>query len=104
VENAMKHGAGGALGPGAIEIEAEVAAGQTVLRVRDSGAGEGADASLTQGSGLGLRNTVARLEQLYGDAQSFELRRTDDGGAVAEVRLPHHTRSDLHVAGVPASR
>ena len=104
VENAMKHGAGGALGPSDIEIEAEVAAGQTVLRVRDSGAGEGADASLTQGSGLGLRNTVARLEQLYGDAQSFELRRTDDGGAVAEVRLPHHTRSDLHVAGVPASR
>ena len=105
VENAIKHGVGRALGPGVIEIEAEVAGGQTILRVRDSGAGEGAaDTTPSEGSGVGLRNTVARLEQLYGDAQSFELRRTDDGGAVAEVRLPYHTRSDLHVAGVPAAR
>ena len=154
VENAIKHGVGRALGPGAIQIEAEVAGGQTILRVRDSGAGEGAarshphenhlpresrhpresvapgpasqmtprfrgddgsraedadDAQSDAGgaaekSGVGLRNTVARLEQLYGDAQSFELRRTEEGGAVAEIRLPYHTRSDLHVAGVPAAR
>jgi LytS/YehU family sensor histidine kinase len=108
VENAIKHGAGRALEPATISIEAEVADGQIILRVRDSGAGEGASAEMrsaeTRGSGVGLRNTVARLEQLYGDAQSFELRRTDEGGAVAEVRLPYHTRDDLRVAGVPAGR
>ncbi len=108
VENAIKHGAGRALEPATISIEAEVADGQVILRVRDSGAGEGASAEMrsaeTHGSGVGLRNTVARLEQLYGDAQSFELRRTDEGGAVAEVRLPYHTRDDLRVAGVPAGR
>lgn len=106
VENAIKHGVGRALGPGTIEIEAEVAGGQTILRVRDSGAGEEAASPQPSeaGGGVGLRNTVARLQQLYGDVQSFELRRTGDGGAVAEVRVPYHTRSDLHVAGVPATR
>jgi signal transduction histidine kinase len=159
VENAIKHGVGRALGPGTIAIEADVTEGQTILRVRDSGAGEGEATSdphesdtpsdrhpratggsssrhpreggdpfagpnldprfrgddaaedakrgairAAEGSGVGLRNTVARLEQLYGDAQSFELRRTEDGGTVAEVRLPYHTRSDLHVAGVPVAR
>jgi signal transduction histidine kinase len=107
VENAIKHGVGRALAPGTIEIEAEVAGGQTILRVRDSGAGEGAPDQDSRGGesrgGVGLRNTIARLEQLYGGAQSFSLRLADAGGAVAEVRLPYHTRSDLHVAGAPAS-
>lgn len=108
VENAIKHGVGRALAPGSIEIEAEVLDGQTILRVIDSGAGEGAGEGAAEGDpgesggGVGLRNTVARLEQLYGAAQSFELRHTDAGGTVAEVRLPYHTRSDLHVAGVAA--
>jgi anti-sigma regulatory factor (Ser/Thr protein kinase) len=104
VENAIKHGVGRALAPGSIEIEAVAVDGQAILRVIDSGAGEGAtepDPGAT-GGGVGLRNTVARLEQLYGAAQSFELRRTDAGGTVAEVRLPYHTRSDLHVTGVAA--
>jgi hypothetical protein len=108
VENAIKHGVGKALEPATISIEAEVADGQTILRVRDSGAGGSAptetQSAESRGSGVGLRNTVARLEQSYGDAQSFELRRTDEGGAVAEVRLPYHTRDDLRVAGVPAGR
>jgi LytS/YehU family sensor histidine kinase len=113
VENAIKHGVARALGPSQVEIEAEVSEGQTILRVRDSGAGEGAvsgpppesgDPGSASGSGVGLRNTVARLEQLYGQGQSFELRHTETGGTLAEVRLPYHTRSDLHVAGVPAAR
>jgi len=136
VENAIKHGAGRALSQATIAIEAEVAGGQTILRVRDSGSGDLAPAAIQpaeyrgaasaphagsargsegmeasedvtgahRASGVGLRNTIARLEQLYGDAQSFELRRTDEGGAIAEVRLPYHTRGDLHVAGVLAAR
>jgi anti-sigma regulatory factor (Ser/Thr protein kinase) len=133
VENAIKYGVATAPGPYIVEIEAELSEGQTVLRVRDSGAGEGAgislpgadampsdrhpresgdddenaksqDTSPAGGGGVGLRNTIARLEQLYGKAQSFELRRSATGGTVAEVRLPYHTRSDLRVAGVPVAR
>jgi hypothetical protein len=53
---------------------------------------------------VGLRNTVARLEQLYGPEGRFTLRAADGGGTVAEIRLPHHTGADLRVAALPASR
>ena len=62
-----------------------------VLRVRDNGP----DASLPgtvvggDGRGVGLRNTMARLEQLYGTRQRFTLRPGEDGeGMVAELRIP----------------
>jgi hypothetical protein len=47
-----------------------------------------------------LRNTVARLEQLYGAEQHFTLRADDGGGTVAEIRLPYHTRADLRAVGL----
>jgi len=39
---------------------------------------------------VGLSNTVARLHQLYGTGQRFELRK-DPVGALAEIALPYHT-------------
>jgi len=39
---------------------------------------------------VGIRNTRARLEQLYGARQRFTLERDADRGVVAEVRLPFH--------------
>jgi two-component system LytT family sensor kinase len=75
-----------------------VAGGTLVLRVRDNGASSGAfdepgDAA-ARGSGVGLRNTRARLAQLYGDAQRLTLERIGgaEEGMVAEIRLPYHTR------------
>ena len=55
-------------------------------------------------SGLGLRNTRARLEQLYGNAQRFTLAPSSEGGALAEVRVPYHTRADLHTSELPTVR
>jgi LytS/YehU family sensor histidine kinase len=99
VENAIKHGIEPNADDGRVSIEV-VREGETlVLRVHDSG--HGALAAKTSGTvgGVGLRNTVARLEQLYGSSQSFALRADEAGGTIAEVRLPYHTGADLCTIG-----
>jgi LytS/YehU family sensor histidine kinase len=98
VENAVVHGVARSQGGGRIDIEAARDDGAVVFRVRDSGPGIDSSQPVSAG-GVGIRNTRERLEQLYGDAASFTLRSNDGGGAVAELRLPYHTRADLRVAG-----
>jgi LytS/YehU family sensor histidine kinase len=96
VENAVLHGVARVQGDGHIEIEAARDHGVVVFRVRDNGPGLDPDAA--DAGGVGIRNTRARLDQLYGDAATFTLRRDDVGGTVAELRIPYHTRADLSVA------
>jgi len=63
--------------------------------VRDSGPGSAIDGSSSgggpsQGGGFGLRHTRERLQQSYGDRGRLALTSTEDGGTLAEVRLPYH--------------
>jgi sensor histidine kinase YesM len=53
--------------------------------------------------GVGLSNTRARLEQLYGPDQRLSLRRAGHVGTVAEIVLPYHTAADLHAEAAPAT-
>jgi two-component system, LytTR family, sensor kinase len=99
VENAIRHGVERIDGAGRIEIRVQREAEALVLSVRDNGPGwQGTGAP--EAEGVGLRNTRARLAQLYGNEQSLVLSSAPDGGAMAEVRLPFHTRADLHTAAV----
>ena len=98
VENAIKHGASKMEGTGRIALRGRIEASQLVLTVENN-------APLIEtsgGTGVGVRNTRARLSHLYGDEQSFQLRGV--GGAapstIAEIRLPFHTRSDLRATAV----
>jgi signal transduction histidine kinase len=106
VENAIRHGVERMTQPGRIDIEATIdgdpstGSGQAmlVLRVRDDGPGPVALPDMGvrpdgQRTGVGLRNTVARLEQLYGTRQRFTLAPGPTGGTVAEIRLPYHART-----------
>jgi len=88
VENALKHGATGAEGEGHVEVSARRDGNVVHLEVRDNGPGPIASST---SSGVGIKNTVARLEQLYGTKQRFSLRAAEGGGAIAEVELPYHT-------------
>lgn len=92
VENAITHGVERATGPGRVVVDVNVEGAELVLRVSDDGPGLDAAPNATRRQGVGLRNTVARLEQLYGPAQRFTLRPGPLGGAVAEIRLPYHER------------
>ncbi len=98
VENALKHGIGKLDGVGHIAIEARREDERLLLAVRDNGPGIDGVGSATEG--VGLRNTRARLEQLYGSDQSLLLRSPEEGGLIVEISLPYHTGDDLRTAGI----
>ena len=84
VENALKHGVNVIEGPGRVEITARRSGSDVILSVRDNGPGPATPST----DGVGLRNTTARLSQLYGQRQRFELRAAPGGGTIAELVLP----------------
>jgi two-component system, LytTR family, sensor kinase len=103
VENAIKHGIEPQRDGGRITIATRLEGDTVVLRVSDDGPGVMlgesplALAGEAPTGGVGLRNTRARLAQLYGNQQRFTLARDDERGAVAEVRIP------FHAAGIGAA-
>ena len=80
---AIEHGAGRAVGEGVIEVAARRDHGSLVLSVRDNGPGVG-----RAEAGVGLSNTRARLEQLYGSRASVSLESLPEGGAIATMTIP----------------
>jgi Histidine kinase len=85
-ENAVKHGVEPKIGPAAITVSArEDDGGFLEVAVADNGVGfSGSDA----GSGIGLANVRARLQELYGNRAALALRTNTDGGVIATIRLP----------------
>ena len=93
VENAIRHGVSQRAASGHVEVRASRAGQLLRLEVRDNGRGlpEGAEAARAkQGGGVGLANTRARLQQLYGGDYRFELSNAPAGGAVVTLELPLH--------------
>jgi two-component system LytT family sensor kinase len=90
VENAVRHGVGGAAGRVAVTVRR--AGASLRIEVADSGAAPSRD---QERLGIGLSNTRARLEQLYGGVHRFELAKTA-AGTSAIIEIP------LHRAGEPA--
>jgi two-component system, LytTR family, sensor kinase len=88
VENAIGHGVTRRAGPGTIRIEAAIVDHEVLqLRVLDTGPGFGS-APASRRTGVGLANTRARLEQLYGRRQELGLSNRPEGGACVTVTLP----------------
>jgi signal transduction histidine kinase len=87
VENAIKHGIAPHSVDGLIEVAARREGPQLLLTVRDDGPGlRGPRQTLKEG--VGLSNTRARLERLYGAAQSFGYGDAARGGFEVELRIP----------------
>jgi len=83
VENALKHGRERD-GRARVQIRARRDGTDLRIEVQDSGSGPADGAR----EGIGLSNTRARLQQLYGDRGKLELSAANGGGAVAVVQLP----------------
>jgi two-component system, LytTR family, sensor kinase len=89
VENAVRHGIAPRATAGRIEVRAARHNGKVELSVCDNGRGLSGDDR--PGTGIGLANTRARLEKLYGAEARFELVDAPGGGAVATISLPFRT-------------
>jgi signal transduction histidine kinase len=95
VENAIRHGIAPLESGGHLRLEARTAGDRLLLRVEDNGRGLGDGVSTRKlcQSGVGLSNTHARLEALYGDTFRFDLKRSDGGGCVVILDLPLRTQT-----------
>ena len=94
-ENAIRHGIVSRMAPGRIEIRASRANGSLRLVVKDNGPGLASqqDSSGRLRSGLGLANTRARLEQLYGPSHHFDLSDAVEGGLEVTLEIPFEKAS-----------
>jgi two-component sensor histidine kinase len=95
VENSLRHGIEAHAGAGSIAVDARGTDGKLILTVTDDGPGGGAASNENgrgMGVGVGLTNTMARLRELYGDAQSLDISRPAAGGYRVRVTIPYHER------------
>jgi len=84
VENAVRHGVGASTGRVAVTVER---LGSTLrMEVSDSGDAQPRDGDSL---GIGLSNTRARLQRLYGGVHRFELAQTASGTS-AIIEIPLH--------------
>jgi len=91
VENAIRHGIATRADAGLIEIRSWREYDTLWLEVRDDGPGISNDLQTTNGDGLGLKNTRARLKQIYREEYSFELQNAETSGAIAKLGIPFNT-------------
>lgn len=89
VENAVRHGIAPRAAGGRIEVAARVEQGALLVEVVDDGPGPAGEIR----EGVGISNTRARLEQLYGGKCKLELGRAPQGGFRARLTIPGHTES-----------
>ncbi|HUK91832.1 MAG TPA: histidine kinase, partial [Blastocatellia bacterium] len=91
VENAIKYAIAPAAGRGAISITSREKDGMLDIEVSDSGAlisRQAAGAGDTMKEGLGLSNTRARLNQMYGGHHRLDVAMNADGGLRVTIQIP----------------
>lgn len=86
VENAILHGIAPKPTPGRVDVHAHVEGDRLLLEVRDDGAG--LPAAQSDKVGIGLANTRARLEKIYGAHRRLELSGELARGVTVKIEIP----------------
>lgn len=89
VENAVRHGIEPQARMGRIELRGKRDSGNVVVTVCDNGTGIPPGGPKREG--IGLANTRARLAELYGEQQHFELVNRAEGGLCVRMVIPFNT-------------
>jgi two-component system LytT family sensor kinase len=93
VENAIRHGIAPFIKAGAIRIETRREGTQLRLEVKDSGPGLNG-AKQQKAGGVGLSNTRARLQELYGNRQELMIESGQSGGLTVSILIPFRSLAD----------
>ena len=94
VENSIKYAIAPMENGGEISILAKLDGDYLVIEVSDSGPGVlMSNNDKTAGVGIGLKNTIDRLDTFYGDQYVFQLGNSELGGLRIFIRLPLEKQS-----------
>jgi signal transduction histidine kinase len=94
VENAIRHGIGPRRGPGMVHITSRTVFDELWMEIRDDGIGLTRFDGSTPREGVGLRNTRARLQQLYNGDHRLIVEDAPGGGCVVKIHIPFRTYSE----------
>ncbi len=91
VENSIKHAIAVNEQGGSIHLAAKVKDGRLLIRLEDSGSGDGQAIDGHNNSGVGLKNVQQRLVGIYQADYSFDVGVGEAGGYVVSINLPAYT-------------
>ncbi|HUI84831.1 MAG TPA: sensor histidine kinase [Candidatus Binatia bacterium] len=94
VENAIRHGIGPRRAPGNIRISSRQVFDELWIEICDNGVGLTCLGGVVPAEGVGLRNTRARLQQLYNHDHRLTLEDAPGGGCIVKIHLPFRTYSE----------
>jgi two-component system LytT family sensor kinase len=94
VENAIRHGIGPRRAPGHIRIFSRQVFDELWMEISDDGVGFARLDGESPIEGVGLRNTRARLLQLYNQEHVLMLEDAPGGGCIVKIHIPFRTFSE----------
>ncbi len=94
VENAIRHGIGPRRAPGHIRITTRQVFDELWMEICDDGQGLTRHREGVPPEGVGLRNTRARLQQLYNHDHKLTLEDAPVGGCIVKIHIPFRTYSE----------
>jgi two-component system, LytTR family, sensor kinase len=92
VENAVRHGIAQIVDGGTISINSRINDGRLEIVVRNSGLPDGAGCEINSQHGIGLNNTVERLQMLYGANHQFSFDWPETEVCQVKIGLPLRER------------
>jgi len=93
VENAIRHGIGPRRAPGCIRISTRQVFDELWIEISDNGQGLTSYGAVPP-EGVGLRNTRARLQQLYNHDHKMTLEDAAGGGCIVKIHIPFRECSE----------
>jgi two-component system LytT family sensor kinase len=91
LENAIRHGIATSETKGRITFRTKRTNGTLTLEVEDNGTGLPTSENTQLKEGIGLANTRAILQHIYGSHHHFQVTRSEQGGAIATLEIPFTT-------------